>query len=189
MWSDDERRRRMTDMDWIPATIMALGVAIPSIVGSVLSIRAANRAGVKASEANDNAIKANDNAIKAKAQSEETHVAINSRMDEMLKLTRTEAEAKATLAEKDAEVGRQREATALKEGTPDAVVELARVQAKLLLDNAAIAAAKILYDAKFARKNLEAPVQVEIIQGAGVDDPLKVVTDTEATEKKKDKGE
>jgi hypothetical protein len=173
----------MTDMDWIPATIMALGVAIPSIVGSVLSIKAANRAGSKAAEANDNAIKANDNALEAKTQSEATHTAINSRMDEMLKLTRTEAEAKATLAEKDAEKERQDSALAIKEGTPDAVVELARVQAKRLLDDAAIAAAKILYDAKFAKANLDGPIQVELSRGAGVDEPLKVITDKNDKEK------
>ncbi len=164
----------MSDMDWIPATIMALGVAIPSIIGAVLSIKASNRAESKASDANENA-------LKAKKQSEETHVAINSRMDEMLKLTRTEAEAKATLAEKDAERGRQNEALAIKEGTPDSVVELARVQAKKLLDDAAIAAAKILFDAKFAKKDLE-PIKVELAQGAGIDQPLRV---TEENKEKK----
>jgi hypothetical protein len=159
----------LTDMDWIPSTIMALGVAIPSIIGAYLSIKASNRAEAKASEANDNA-------LEAKKQSEDTHVAINSRMDEMLKLTRTEAEAKATLAEKDAERARQSDALAVKEGTPDTVVELARVQAKKLLDDAAVAAAKILYDAKFDRDKL-APIQVELAKGAGIDLPLRVIDD------------
>jgi hypothetical protein len=98
----------LTDMDWIPSTIMALGVAIPSIIGAYLSIKASNRAEAKASEANDNA-------LKAKKQSEDTH-------------------------------------------------------------DAAVAAAKILYDAKFDRDKL-APIQVELAKGAGIDLPLRVIDD------------
>jgi hypothetical protein len=162
-------------MDWIPSTILALGVAIPSIIGAFLSIKASNRAEATAGKANAHAIEANDNALKARRQSEETHVAINSRMDEMLKLTRTEAEAKATLAEKDAELSRQNAVTAAKEGVPDTVIELARVQAKALLDEAAVKAAKLLFDAKYDRQSLTGPIQVELSRGAGIDEPLKVI--------------
>lgn len=46
-------------------------------------------------------------ATKAKTQATETHKSVNSRMDEMLRLSRDEAAATATLTEKDAERGRQ----------------------------------------------------------------------------------
>lgn len=46
------------------------------------------------------------NAIKTQTQTVETHKAVNSRMDELLRLARGEAAAQATLAEKDAQAMR-----------------------------------------------------------------------------------
>lgn len=76
-------------------------------------------AGIAGAPATIAALAAFAQASKARAKSEETHLAVNSRMDKMLELVTQGAADKATLAEKKAERTRKGDAAiAASEGRP-----------------------------------------------------------------------
>lgn len=147
------------DMDWIPPTIMALATFVAA-VGSIWATISAN---------------------KAKTQSVITHQAVNSRMDELLRLATANAKAEATLAEKTAEKVRQGEAAAIVVAAtppPDEVLKHAEERARSVIAEAAAVAAKMIADARTQKgdyqQNQPSPIPVEVVRGPGVDEPLQV---------------
>ena len=156
----------LIDYNGLAQTIVAIGALVASVTAALI-----------AWSGRKSAVHAEKQAQEARDQSVQTHTAVNSRMDEMIKLVKADAAAKATIAEQDAQRLREKviaEATLLEKQAeherrsqmnlallaspapaPIDAIQVAAAAARKLLEDAAQTAAKLIAEAAVTAKEKE----------------------------------
>jgi len=142
--------RAQTDWQGLALAIAAIGTVIAAIFSGMASLRAG----------------------KADKQAAETHQAVNSRMDEFKRLFEQVFIQRGAAQEVDRQ--RERERTSPPAST---LVDAAEEKARALIAEATVAAANVIAEAhRVAATKTSEPMPVQVVNGPGVDSPLKVTT-------------
>lgn len=151
----------MTDWGGVAQVITSVGGLLAAVFSGIAMVRSSQ---------------ARKSGEKAEKQSAETHIAVNSRMDEFKKLFESVFLMKGKMEERDAQA---------RDTSGPAMIVVAEAKAQALIAEATAAAAKLLAEAHHVSvTNLsDQPVPVKVV-GPGVDTPLKV-TPLKAPRKRK----